>query len=309
MIELHESIPAALDGERLDRVVSFVTGISRSRASAAIEGGLVLLDEEPVLIRSRRVHVGQELTVRYLEQEEEQQLRPDPDIEFTVVHEDAEVLVVDKPAGLIVHPGAGDDVGTLAHGLLARYPDVASVGSALRPGIVHRLDRGTSGLLMVARTDAAHAFLVRQLADRQVERRYLALVHGMVKADEGRIEAPIGRSPRDRTKMAVVVGGREACTAYEVQQRWERPATTLLRCRLETGRTHQIRVHLTAIGHPVVGDVAYDSSRDHHGLGRPFLHAAHLGFVHPSTGSSMSFDSELPNDLLAVLDGLADESS
>ncbi|MEE3115761.1 MAG: RluA family pseudouridine synthase, partial [Actinomycetota bacterium] len=187
----------------------------------------------------------------------------------------------------------------------ARYPEVASVGPALRPGIVHRLDRGTSGLLMVARTATAHAALARQLSDRRVDRRYLALVHGCVEADEGRIEAPIGRSPRGRTRMAVVVGGREARTAYTVRGRWERPGTTLLECRLETGRTHQIRVHLTAIGHPLVGDAAYDSSRDHHGLGRPFLHAAHLGFVHPSSGAEMAFDSSLPADLSTVLAGLA----
>ena len=304
-MDLQETVPVALDGERLDRVVSLLTGISRSRASAAIEEGLILIDDEPVLVRSRRVQAGEELTVPDLPESEALRLQPDPGVEVSVVHEDAEVIVVDKAAGVIVHPGAGHDEGTLVHGILARYPEVASVGPALRPGIVHRLDRGTSGLLMVARTATAHAALARQLSDRRVDRRYLALVHGCVEADEGRIEAPIGRSPRGRTRMAVVVGGREARTAYTVQGRWERPGTTLLECRLETGRTHQIRVHLTAIGHPLVGDAAYDSSRDHHGPGRPFLHAAHLGFVHPSSGAEMAFDSSLPADLSTVLAGLA----
>ena len=303
-MDLQETVPVALDGERLDRVVSLLTGISRSRASAAIEEGLILIDDEPVLVRSRRVQAGEELTVPDLPESEVLRLQPDPGVEISVVHEDAEVIVVDKAAGVIVHPGAGHDEGTLVHGILARYPEVASVGPALRPGIVHRLDRGTSGLLMVARTATAHAALARQLSDRRVDRRYLALVHGCVEADEGRIEAPIGRSPRGRTRMAVVVGGREARTAYTVRGRWERPGTTLLECRLETGRTHQIRVHLTAIGHPLVGDAAYDSSRDHHGLGRPFLHAAHLGFVHPSSGAEMAFDSSLPADLSTVLAGL-----
>ena len=308
MTGLHEPIPPALDGERLDRLVSLLTGISRSRAAKAIEDGQVLIDDEPVLVRSRRVQAGEELTVPDIAEEEVQGLRPDPGVEIVVVHEDAEVIVVDKAAGVVVHPGAGHDEGTLVHGLLARYPEVASVGSVLRPGIVHRLDRGTSGLLMVARTAATHASLVRQLSDRRVDRRYLALVHGCVEADEGRIEAPIGRSPRGRTRMAVVAGGREARTAYTVQERWGRPSTTLLECRLETGRTHQIRVHLTAIGHPLVGDAAYDSSREHLGLDRPFLHAGHLGFMHPATGAAMAFDSSLPADLTGVLENLAEGS-
>ncbi len=183
---------------------------------------------------------------------------------------------------------------------------VAQVGPPQRPGIVHRLDRGTSGLLMVARTAEAHGSLVGQLSERRVDRRYQALVHGRVQADEGRIEAAIGRSPRDRTKMAVVADGREARTAYTVERRWARPAVSLLECRLETGRTHQIRVHVSAIGHPVVGDATYDSSRDHHGLDRPFLHAVRLAFTHPADGSPMVFSSSLSADLEGVLAELAE---
>lgn len=301
-----EAVPAALDGERLDRVVSLLTGMSRRQAAEAVARGLVRLDGEPVEARSRRVREGEEVRVEGGGAEPEAPPVADPAVGFTIVHEDEHVVVVDKPAGLVVHPGAGNETGTLVHGLLARYPEVAEVGPPQRPGIVHRLDRGTSGLLMVARTAEAHGSLVGQLSDRRVDRRYQALVHGRVQADEGRIEAAIGRSPRDRTKMAVVADGREARTAYTVERRWARPAVSLLECRLETGRTHQIRVHVSAIGHPVVGDATYDSSRDHHGLDRPFLHAVRLAFTHPADGSPMVFSSSLSADLEGVLAELAE---
>jgi 23S rRNA pseudouridine1911/1915/1917 synthase len=220
----------------------------------------------------------------------------DPSVAVPVVFEDEHVVVVDKPAGLVVHPGAGSGAGTMVHGLLASHPDIAGVGGdEVRPGIVHRLDAGTSGLLVVARTEAAHADLVAQLAARSVERRYRALVHGTVAAPAGLVDGPLGRDPRDPTRFAVVVGGKEARTRYEVLER--RAATTLLACRLETGRTHQIRVHLAAIGHPVVGDPVY-GGRHELGLTRPYLHAFRLGFNHPATGERVAFESPLPPDLV-----------
>jgi 23S rRNA pseudouridine1911/1915/1917 synthase len=222
-----------------------------------------------------------------------------------VVYEDADVLVVDKPPGLVVHPGAGQSAGTLVNGLLARHPELAGVGEAHRPGIVHRLDRDTSGLLVVALTPTAYTTLVGALGDRRVERRYSALVWGVPEAPRGVIDAPIGRSPRQPTRQAVVAGGRPARTRYEVRARYDLPAElALLRCRLETGRTHQIRVHLASIGHPVVGDRDYGGGRDALDVPRPFLHAEHLAFEHPATGAPMAIDAPLPADLATVLTGL-----
>jgi len=221
---------------------------------------------------------------------------------------DDDVIVVDKPSGLVVHPGAGNMEGTLVNGLLARYPEMAGVGSAVRPGIVHRLDLGTSGALAVARTQVAYDSLVGQLAERTVGRRYLALVWGRPEAPTGVVDAPIGRSTKDRTRMAVIGSGRPARTHYDVEETRVEPVTSLLRCRLETGRTHQIRVHLSAIGHPLVGDRAYGGEREGlpegSPLDRPFLHAAHLAFDHPVTGERMAFDAPLPVDLLGLLERL-----
>ncbi len=230
---------------------------------------------------------------------------PDPGVAFGVVHEDDSVIVVDKPAGLVVHPGAGNRDGTLVNGLLARYPELAGVGNPDRPGIVHRLDAGSSGLLVVARTGAAVGALVTQFAAHTAGRRYQALVWGHPSAAHGIIDAPIGRDPGDPLKMALVAGGRPARTEYEVVARLAAPAAVaLLACRLETGRTHQIRVHLAGIGHPLVGDSVYGDRRATLGLERPFLHAAELSFEHPATGARMTFTSPLPADLADLLASL-----
>ena len=227
-------------------------------------------------------------------------------IELTVIHEDDDVLVIDKPAGLVVHPGAGNTTGTLVHGLLARYPELADVGDPIRPGIVHRLDRDTSGLMVVARTAPALEALGVAMRRRAITRRYRALAWGQVAEPRGLIDAPIARSPREPTRMAVVVGGREARTAYEVLARYDLPVeVTELRCVLETGRTHQIRVHLRALGHPVVGDPRYGGDRASLPVGRQFLHAEHLAFRHPLSGEQLAFDSPLPDDLAAALAGLS----
>jgi 23S rRNA pseudouridine1911/1915/1917 synthase len=226
---------------------------------------------------------------------------------LTVVHEDRWLVIIDKPAGLVVHPGSGTgEEPTLVNGLLALDPALAGVGpDPARPGIVHRLDRGTSGLLLVARTAEAHEALSTMIAAHEVEREYTTLVAGTVPEATGRIEAAIGRDPQRPTLQAVVPDGRWAATDYEVGQRFTDPeAATLLAVRLETGRTHQIRVHLAAIHHPVIGDRAY-GDRSGLPLDRPFLHSRRVAFTHPVTGEPCRFESELPEDLQAVLAVLA----
>jgi 23S rRNA pseudouridine1911/1915/1917 synthase len=221
---------------------------------------------------------------------------PEPEaIPLRVVHEDAHVLVIDKPPGLVVHPGSGNRRGTLQNALLAHAPELAPVP---RSGIVHRLDKDTSGLLVVARTLEAHADLVRQLKARTVRREYLALVHGTLARD-GVVDAPIGRHPTARTRMAVVAGGKPAFTRYAVRERL--PGLTLLACRLETGRTHQIRVHLASIGHPIVGDRVYGGRRAATLFHRQALHAWRLAFVHPGSGLEVAFESPLPEDMAGLL--------
>jgi 23S rRNA pseudouridine1911/1915/1917 synthase len=309
------ALPGALDGERVDRAVALLTGCSRRQADELIEGGRVRIGDRVVASRTRRVRAGERLLIAGpLPTTGRAELQGDAGVEVTVVWSDDEVIVVDKPGGLVVHPGAGNRSRTLVQGLLARFPDLAGLADPeagsrgdVRPGIVHRLDRGTSGLLVVARTRAARMGLTAQLAARQVGREYAALVAGTVEADAGLIDAPLGRSDRDPTRMQIQAGGRLARTRYQVEGRYARPGpTTLLQCRLETGRTHQIRVHLASIGHPVVGDRRYGrtvlAGWDPLPPDRHFLHAATLAFDHPITGERLSFSSPLPADLQAVLD-------
>jgi 23S rRNA pseudouridine1911/1915/1917 synthase len=303
---MNETIPAALDGERLDRVVSLLCGVSRSEASGLVAAGAVRVDGSPVTARAARVAGGQRVDIDRPERPGAAELVPEPGIPVEVVHADEAVIVLDKPAGVVVHPGAGHETGTLVHGLLARFPELEAVGQPDRPGIVHRLDKDTSGLMVVARTPAAHADLVEQLSSRRAARRYLTLVWGALDAPRGVVDAPIGRSARAATRMAVATGGRDARTHYEVVRTYERPVgVSLLRCDLETGRTHQIRVHMAAIDHPVVGDRVYGGQRQSFPVARPFLHATRLVFTHPATGEEVGFDSPLPPDLAEVLDRLA----
>ena len=305
MTDFDAALPESLAGERLDRVVAMLCEVPRSVAGDLIDAGEVRLDGEVRTRRADRVSEGQRLTLVVPEAAAVPTVDADPSVDVVVVHEDPHVLVIDKPAGLVVHPGAGNPTGTLVHGLLARYPEIADVGEPFRPGIVHRLDRDTSGLLVVARTAEAHAGLTEALRDRTVTRRYRTLVWDHLAEPRGQVDAPIGRSTKDPTKMAVVVGGREARTTYEVVRRFDEPvATTELVCHLETGRTHQIRVHLKAIGHPVVGDPRYAGVRQSLPAPRQFLHAEHLAFRHPVTGEPVEADSDLPADLQAVLDRL-----
>jgi 23S rRNA pseudouridine1911/1915/1917 synthase len=299
---LAATVAAAEAGRRLDRwLAGRWPDVSRTRLRALIERGQVRVDgraAKPAL----RLRAGQRVEAERPEPPPAD-LAPEPG-PLAVVHEDEHVLVVDKPAGVVTHPGAGRRQGTLAAAALAHAPGMAGVGGPGRPGIVHRLDKGTSGLLVLAKTPAAYDGLVAQLARRQVSRRYLALVHGRPARAEGTIDAPIGRDPRARTRMAVAGPGRgkRAVTHYRVLQRLE--GASLVECRLETGRTHQIRVHLAALGHPVLGDRTYGGRRrpalgeaverlvaDLDGLA---LHAAGLGFDHPVTGARIECGAPLP---------------
>lgn len=299
--EIAFPVPASLAGERIDRAVALLTGWSRADVVALIDAGEVVVGGEPVR-KSRKLGEGEEIVLTGAPEVADERPVPEP-IEFPVLHADGSVIIVSKPAGLVVHPGAGHITGTLAGGLLHRFPDLAGVGDPIRPGIVHRLDRDTSGLMVVARTPEAHEALTAALARHDVERRYQALAWGRFDNTRGLIDAPIGRSTRYRTRMAVREAGREARTGYEVLHQYDRPEVASVACRLETGRTHQIRVHLRAIGHPVVGDPTYDGDRPLLGarLGRPFLHAEFLAFAHPETGERVEFSDPLPPDLAGVL--------
>ena len=297
-----EEVPSALAGERLDRVVAFVLDVSRSTASTVIEAGGVEVDGRPAGSGKVRLDEGQIVRVDPGAIPSVGPPGPDASVEFGVVHEDDDIIVVDKPAGLVVHPGAGNPDGTLVNGLLARYPEIEGVGEIGRPGIVHRLDAGSSGLLVVARNQQAVDALIEQFADHDATRVYRALVWGHPAAPHGVIDAPIGRSRRDPLRMAVVADGRWARTEYQVLRRFDSPAElALLECRLETGRTHQIRVHLSSINHPLVGDPIYGQRRPKLQVERPFLHAAELAVDHPASGERMTFHSELPTDLAARL--------
>jgi 23S rRNA pseudouridine1911/1915/1917 synthase len=292
------AVPASLAGERVDRAVALLTGWSRADVAGLIEEGAVRIGGQPV-VKSRRLAEGEEVEV---EGEPEADAPPVPEsVDVPVLYEDDDLVVVAKPAGLVVHPGAGHETGTLASGLLHRYPEIAAVGDPMRPGIIHRLDRDTSGLMVVARSPRAYEALTAALAARDIQRRYLALAWGHFDARRGTIDAPIGRSATRRTRMAVREVGKEARTGYEVLTQYDHPVCALVECRLETGRTHQIRVHLAAIGHPVVGDATYGGDRNPLRPGRPFLHAHALALAHPVTGEPLEFSDPLPPELAAML--------
>ncbi|HUP96825.1 MAG TPA: RluA family pseudouridine synthase [Usitatibacter sp.] len=281
---------------RLDQALArLLPDESRTRLARLIEEGHVRIDGREAAPRLK-VKSGEAVEVALAPRPTDDAHRPEA-IELLVVHEDASLLVIDKPAGLVVHPGSGNWAGTMLNALLHHSPDAASLP---RAGIVHRLDKDTSGLLVVAKTEAAQLALVRQLQQRTVKRTYLALARGKV-AGGGTVDAPIGRHPVQRTRMAVVAGGKPAITHYRVRERFA--AHTLLECSLETGRTHQIRVHLASIGHPLEGDAAY-AGRGPKIFGRQALHAWKLAFVHPRSGKPVAFESAPPEDFRALLESL-----
>ena len=299
-------------GERLDRwLAGAMPDLSRARLQAIITRGGVLVDGR-VARPSLRLKTGQAISVRL---PAPQPAVPLPeDIPLAVIYEDRHLLVVDKPAGLVVHPGAGRATGTLVNALLHRVRDLSGIGGVVRPGIVHRLDRGTSGLLVVAKDDASHLALSRQFSGRTVDKEYLAVVLGVPRAVEGTIDVPIGRDPVHRKRMSVrAPRGRAARSTYRLVEAFDGAA--LLRVRIATGRTHQIRVHLAALGHPVAGDLTYGGRRRPtsrrpearaalEALSRPALHATRLVFTHPASGERVSFSSPLPADLETLLAAL-----
>jgi 23S rRNA pseudouridine1911/1915/1917 synthase len=294
------------DGVRLDAFLAAeLPGCSRSQLQRFIKEVLVAGPSNP-LRASTPVKAGQQFTIDIPAPQAASAVAED--IPLDIVYEDADVLVIDKAAGMVVHPGAGHASGTMVNALLHHVDDLSGVGGELRPGIVHRLDRGTSGLMVVAKNDAAHYELTRQFQDREVEKEYIALVWGVVQAGR-RIDAPIGRDPKDRQKMST--RARRARNAVTRVTRAEHlKGVSLLRVAIATGRTHQIRVHLSTIGHPIVGDPTYGGVHRHvagdlqpvQRLERPFLHSARLAFTHPTEGRRLEFESPLPADLQAVLD-------
>ena len=289
-------------GQRLDRYLAVKLGdISRTTVQQLIIDGLVSVNgrtSKPAYA----LRVGDEVRVpRKTSKPFVGSARPRSSLPLDVVYEDGDLLVVNKAAGMVVHPAPGHVDDTLVNALLAHYPDLQGA-EGLRPGIVHRLDKDTSGLILVAKNARTQAALIEEMKRHQVIKRYLALVEGVVSLDQGSIDAPIGRDPHHRQQMAITAAGsREARTHFRVLRRFSRH--TLLLLQLETGRTHQIRVHLKAIGHPVVGDPIYGSgnSHSHHGLQRQFLHASQLIFTHPSTGEKLELEAPLPADLDFVL--------
>jgi 23S rRNA pseudouridine1911/1915/1917 synthase len=296
-------VPPGGASQRADRVAADLTGLSRAYVQKLIAAGHLTTDGR-ALKANEHVLEGARLRL-VVPPPEKLELEADTSIELPVVYEDADLLVVDKPAGLVVHPAPGHASGTLVNALLARGDAVGGIAGVERPGIVHRLDRDTSGLLMVAKHDSAQASLMAQLKARRVRKTYLALAAGSPAAGVGRIEAPIGRDPHHRVKMAIVPDGREAITGYRVRERFE--GWTLLELDLVTGRTHQIRVHLAAIGHPLAGDPLYatgDARRGPDGLDRLFLHAWRLELAAPSDGHLIRVTAPLPGELEAVLDRL-----
>ena len=291
-------------GVRLDAFLSADGALTRSQAARLIAEGRVRVNGKPAA-KSARLSGGETVTV------DVPQLRetalPPQDLPLDVVYEDDDVIVVNKPTGLVVHPAPGHPDGTLVNALLHHCGDsLSGIGGEKRPGIVHRIDRDTSGLIIAAKNDAAHLALSAQLKDHSLSRTYECLVTGNMKQDSGTVDAPIGRSSADRKKMAVVPTGRRAVTHWEVVARY--PGVTHLRCRLETGRTHQIRVHMAYIGHPILGDTVYGAKKPVPGLTGQCLHATGLRFIHPRTGEPVELHCPLPPEFTAMLQKLQNKS-
>lgn len=284
--------------QRLDAfLASSLDGLTRSQATRLIESGEVAVDGKPVS-KSYKLAGGEDIAVTLPEPEPVEAVPQD--IPLDVVYEDADVIVVNKPSGMVVHPAPGHPDGTLVNALLYHCAGTLSgVGGALRPGIVHRIDRDTSGLIIAAKNDAAHQYLSAQLADHTLARTYECIVAGALREDRGTVDAPIARHPTDRKRMAVVAGGREAVTHWEVIARY--PGYTHVRCRLETGRTHQIRVHMAYIGHPILGDTVYGAKKEVPGLTGQCLHAVGLRFLHPRTHEVVELSCPLPEEFTRML--------
>lgn len=294
--------------ERIDVFLSRETGLSRSQVDKLIRGGNVKLNNGPAK-PGYRIRKDDRITVNVPPAKEI--VAGPEDIPLDIVYEDNDIIVINKLPGIVVHPAAGNMRGTLVNALLHHCKDLSGIGGCIRPGVVHRLDKDTSGLIVFAKNDGAYADLSKQFKDRGVKKTYLALVQGRMKDDSGSIDAPIGRHPINRKKMAVIKSDalkkRSALTYYRVIKRYR--GYTLVELELKTGRTHQIRVHLSHIGHPVAGDRIYSKKKDDSGASRQLLHASRLSFNHPATGKYMEFKSNIPGDMEKVLSGLVEDKS
>ena len=290
-------------GIRIDKFLSENSALSRSYAAKLCEDKLVMAGEK-LIGKNYKLKGGEEISAELPEPEE---LSAEPEnIPLDVVYEDDDVIVVNKPQGMVVHPADGNRNGTLVNALLYHCKGgLSAINGVIRPGIVHRIDKDTSGLLAAAKNNEAHIKLAKQLKERKAVRKYYALVNGNIKEDSGTVNKPIGRSANDRKKMAVRADGREAITHFKVVERFGN--YTLVECILETGRTHQIRVHMASIGHSIVGDKTYGIKKEKFNLNGQLLHAKTIGFVHPSTGEMMTFSSNLPDYFTDVLNKLRKE--
>ena len=273
--------------------------LSRTMIQKLIEDGNIQVNDTKKKL-SYKVQIGDKITIQ-IPEAKETKLKPQ-EIPIEVIYEDNDIVVVNKPKGLVVHPANGNPDGTLVNAIMAMCKDsLSGIGGELRPGIVHRLDKDTSGLLIVAKNDKAHIAMSNQIKDRQVKKMYIALVRGVIGEDEATIDMPIGRSTKDRKKMAVTKNGKQAITHFKVLKRY--PKYTLLEIKIDTGRTHQIRVHMAEIGHPVIGDMVYSNGKNSFGVEGQMLHAKSLEFTHPNTGKPMHLTAELPQYFRDILEG------
>lgn len=295
-----KSVTAGPEAARLDKYLSEVfPEHSRSFFQNCIENGQVLVDGRPARAKEKP-REGSVITF-FAEEPRELEAKPE-DIPLDIVYEDGDIAVINKPKGMVVHPAPGNETGTLVNALLFHMKDLSGINGVLRPGIVHRLDKDTTGLLVIAKNDAAHISLAEQIREKTARREYTALVFGGFREEEGRVDAPIARHKTDRKRMAVVPGGREAVTLFQVAARYEK--YTLLHLRLTTGRTHQIRVHMAYIGHPVAGDAVYTKQKFPYPTQGQMLHAHRLTLTHPRTGGRMAFEAPLPAYFREILSRL-----
>ncbi len=304
MNERQLEFTAFVPGQRLDKLlVEHLPDISRAQIQTLIKAGAVLVDGQPAK-PGIKLKGGEQILVTLVEQDEETPITPES-IDLTVVYEDEVLAVIDKPAGMVVHPAAGNESGTLVNAILARWPQIAEMNDPdKRMGLVHRLDKGTSGLIVIAKTSEALQELMRQFQEREVDKTYIALLERTPPTATGRIEAPIARDPKQRKRMAVQRDGKPAITEYTVIDDDFRDGQALVEVKLLTGRTHQIRVHMAFIGCPVVGDTVYGFRKQRIKMKRQFLHAAQLCFTHPITGERLCVESELPSGLQNILSKL-----
>ena len=297
------NISVDFEGERIDKYLSQIfNDKSRSYIQGLIEKGNILVNDKNIK-SNYKLKTFDEVKVIM---PEPIHLKVEPEnIDLDILYEDKDLIVVNKPQGMVVHPAPGNYNGTLVNALLYHCKDLSSINGVIRPGIVHRIDKDTTGVLVVAKNDEAHNFLSDQLRDHSMKREYYALVEGRIKEDEGTIDKPLARSKKDRLKIGIVEGGRRAVTHYKVLERYK--STTLVKCVLETGRTHQIRVHMSSIGHPLVGDPLYGFKKSKYRQDGQMLHAKILGFIHPRTKEYMEFSSELPKHFENMLEKLRNE--